>query len=54
MQPTTDSGGNAHYFASGNCNLLGTALEEGRAPHRLGGGARMVAGVRFELTTFGL
>jgi hypothetical protein len=54
MQPITTSDGSAHYVAIGNWNLLGTALEEERAPHLLGGGARMVAGVRFELTTFGL
>ena len=50
--------GRGHYVATGNWNLLGgdgrNGLEMGRAPYLVSGGARMVAGVRFELTTFGL
>ncbi len=54
MRPVASSGGKGHYIAAGEWNLLGSALETGRAPHLPSGGARMVAGVRFELTTFGL
>ena len=45
---------NEATVAVGEWNLIGTALEKGGAPHLWGGGAPMVAGVRFELTTFGL
>jgi len=54
MKPVSNPGGSGHYVAVGDWNLLGTAMEKDRAPHLWGGGARMVAGVRFELTTFGL
>jgi len=50
MRPTT-RGDQQHYVAEGNWNLVGKY--EGRP----GGALRnleMVAGVRFELTTFGL
>jgi site-specific DNA recombinase len=54
MRRVTPPSGRRHYIAAGEWNLLGTALDKGRAPHLLGGGARMVAGGRFELTSFGL
>jgi site-specific DNA recombinase len=54
MRPVNCPGERGCYLARGNWNLLGNAFEKDRAPHVSGGGARMVAGVRFELTTFGL
>ena len=48
----TSTGGD--YVAVGNWNLLGNDLEMDRARHLLGVRARLVAGVGFEPTTFGL
>jgi len=54
MRPVNPPGERPHYIATGKWNLLGSTFKEDRAPHLSGGGARVVAAVRFELTTFGL
>jgi site-specific DNA recombinase len=50
----TKSGAGLEYVATGNWDLLGEERGLGRARHLPGVRARMVAGVGFEPTTFGL
>ena len=49
-----EKGGDRYYVAAGEFNLLGGYPDMGRARHLPGVRARMVAGVGFEPTTFGL